>query len=222
MLRLLPRAAGALALTTLLAGNAGADTPPAHVRGTIAAVTSSTVDITTATGTVHLTIDKAKIGQVTPASRADIKPNSFVGIASVPGAVETAKEVVVFPENARGVGEGHYPWDLPGSKSAMTNGTVAPKSSMTNGSVMHGSSMTNGSVGMKSGGDGPLTLNVAYKGGTTKIVVPATAPIVTFHFSSAADLVVGAHVFAIASVVDGKPSAAQFVLVGKDGLVPPM
>jgi hypothetical protein len=48
-----------------------------------------------------------------------------VGIAGLaqPDGSFRAQEVLVFPESARGAGEGHYPWDLsPGS--TMTNATV--------------------------------------------------------------------------------------------------
>ena len=56
---------------------------------------------------------------------ADIKPGTYVGIATRTGANGElqAIEVLVFPEAMRGAGEGHYAWDLePGSM--MTNGTV--------------------------------------------------------------------------------------------------
>ena len=65
---------------------------------------------------------------VVPATMADIKENSFVGIASLKGADGTlnALEVLVFPEATRGSNEGHYPWDLQ-PESMMTNATVATR-----------------------------------------------------------------------------------------------
>ena len=57
---------------------------------------------------------------------AAIKPGTYVGTATMPqpDGGQRALEVLVFPETARGSGEGHYPWDLqPGSM--MTNATVA-------------------------------------------------------------------------------------------------
>ena len=36
-----------------------------------------------------------------------------------------AEEVLVFPEAARGTGEGHYGWDLTGKDDTMTNATIS-------------------------------------------------------------------------------------------------
>ena len=57
---------------------------------------------------------------------ADIKKGSYIGTAAMPQAdgTQTALEVLVFPEAARGTGEGHFPWDLE-PQSTMTNATVA-------------------------------------------------------------------------------------------------
>src|SRR6202008_1632172 len=48
---------------------------------------------------------------------ADVKPNSFVGVGATPQADGSPKaiRVVVFAESQRGVGEGHRPWDRPGT-----------------------------------------------------------------------------------------------------------
>ena len=70
--------------------------------------------------------DNFGVTEVVAIEPAAIKVGSFVGIAAVPAvdATLSALEVLVFPEAARGSGEGHYPWDLqPGSM--MTNATVA-------------------------------------------------------------------------------------------------
>lgn len=192
---------------------ASAATPLEHVRGSIVASSPSGIDIRTATGVVHVVVAaKTKYVAVLPSSRAAIKTNTFVGIASTgdaPGA--RAREVVVFPDAMRGTGEGHYGWDLPGGGNKMTNGTVtAPKSMMTNGTVssaMHA--------------DGPMTINVAYKGGSNRITVPANAPIVTFAPGAASIVKAGAHAIVFAQPT-GKTLTAAIVLVGKDGLTPPM
>ena len=82
---------------------------------------------------------------------ADIKPGSFVGTAATTGTDGklTATEVLVFPEAARGTGEGHYAWDL-GPNSSMTNANVD--------SVVEGTS----------GRD----LKLSYKGGSNSVTVP--------------------------------------------------
>lgn len=210
-------AATALALgAPVLAADApAAPAPSTHVRGTIAGHTATSIDVKTANGVVHVaTSTDTAILQVVPSTRAAIKPNTFVGIASAgdaPGAA--AREVVVFPDSARGMGEGHYAWDLPGGgHSMMTNGTVAAPKSM----------MTNGTVKTSSGANGPMVVNVAYKGGTSRITIPANAPIVTFVPGTDATVVAGAHVVIFASGTAPAALNSQAVLVGKDGLVPPM
>lgn len=209
-------ALGAVVAAPLLGSPAAAlaDAPLVHVRGTVAATSATGFDVTTATGLVHLTVaPKTGYISVLPSTRAAIKPNTFVGIASVgdaPGA--RAREVVVFPEAMRGAFEGHYGWDLPGGGNKMTNGNVAPAKSM----------MTNGSVHGATTGAGPMTITVTYKGGSNKITVPPDAPIVLLAPGTAKLLKAGAHVVVIAQQSGGKPTTAAAVLVGKDGLTPPM
>ncbi len=208
-----------LAVTVLVSSAAApafaASAPDVHLRGTVVATSAASFDVETAAGVVHVPFSKTKttVAQIIPSSRAAIKPNTFVGIASngdAPGAA--AREVVVFPEAARGMGEGHYGWDLPAGGNTMTNGSVAARKSM----------MTNGSVGAKSGSAGPMTITVTYKGGSNRITVPASAPIVTFAPGSPAMLVKGAHVVVFAPGPATAPGQAAFVFVGKGSLVPPM
>ncbi len=81
--------------------------------------------------------DNWAVALVVPIGMADIKENSFVGIASLKGADGNlnALEVLVFPENMRGAGEGHYPWDLQ-PESMMTNATVAKLASAPIGQTL--------------------------------------------------------------------------------------
>src|SRR5216683_1442843 len=132
---------------------------------------------------------------------AHIKENSFVGVASLkgPDGTPNAIEVLVFPEAARGTGEGHYPWDLQ-PESMMTNATVATVATASDGQ----------------------TLTLKYKDGTQTIKVKPGTPIVTFAPGDKADAKVGAKVFLGATKgADGSLTAGR-LLVGKDGLTPPM
>ncbi len=80
----------------------------------------------------------------------------IAGLAQPDGSFR-AQEVLVFPESARGTGEGHYPWDLtPGS--TMTNATVDV---------------------MVERVEGPM-LTLKHKGGSVQMAVPPDVPIVTF------------------------------------------
>jgi hypothetical protein len=177
--------------------------PPSRLRGSIAAIDDKTATIATREGTsvpVKLA-DNWSVMLVSPMTMADIKENSFVGIASLkgPDGALNALEVLVFPEAARGSNEGHYPWDLQ-PESMMTNATVASVASANDGQ----------------------TLTLKYKDGTQSIKVKPGTPIVTFAPGDRADAKVGAKVFlGAAKAVDGSLTANR-LLVGKDGLTPPM
>jgi hypothetical protein len=195
----------AVMFVCLTGAAAFADTPSTTVRGTVAAVSSDAKSLTMksrAGDEVKVQLEpKTIFVSVVRASAADLKPNSFIGVAAVPepdGSLK-ALEVHIFPEALRGSGEGFRPFDL------------APHSSMTNGSI-------NARIGGVDGDE----LTVAYKGGSQKIHLPAGTPIVTFAPGAATDLKAGA-----AAIVRGPKAAdgdveATAVLIGKDGLVPPM
>lgn len=163
----------------------------------------------------------AQVATVDKASRDDIHPDSFVGITSVtdPDGSQRAVEVHVFAESMRGTGEGSRDWDLPSASAAssrMTNGTVSG-SRMTNGAVS-ASKMTNGTV---TGPGAGSSLVVNYKDGAQTISIPADIPIVALEPGQTADLQPGAHVFVIAHQAGGVLTADR-VLVGRNGVVPPM
>lgn len=163
-----------------------------------------------------------------------------------------ALEMVIFPPSMKGTGLGDYAWDLtpamvggssPGSRTAdsssMTNGSVTAKSegsmsagsSMTNGTVSSkssgsmtagGSSMTNGTVTQQSGADDQsMTLQVDYGEGSKTIVVPADVPTVKVQPGKRSDIKTGAHVF-VAGPASDSAVQAERVIVGRNGVVPPM
>lgn len=197
--------AGAAALAAFVtAGVALAqNAPPTRLRGSIAAIDGKTATIATREGAsvkVNLADNWVAV-LVVPTALSEIKAGSFVGIASLKGAdgVQNALEVLVFPESARGSNEGHYPWDLQ-PESMMTNATVAT---------------------VAAAGDGQ-TLTLKYKDGTQDIRVKPGIPIVTFAPGDRTDAKVSAKVFLVpAKGADGSLTAAR-MLVGKDGLTPPM
>jgi hypothetical protein len=179
-------------------------TPPTRLRGSIAAIDDKTVTVATREGTtakINLANDWGVV-LVVPATVTDIKENSFVGVASLKGTDDTfnALEVLVFPENMRGLGEGQYPWDLKPA-SLMTNATVAK---------------------VVTAPSGP-TLTLTYKGdGKQTILVKTGTPIATFQPGTRADAKVGAKLLVTATKdTDGKLKATRLV-VGKDGFTPPM
>jgi hypothetical protein len=180
--------------------------PPAALRGTIDRVAPDreSLDVKTRDGdekTLHLSAD-AMIARVVAASLADVKPGVFVGVAALPGGDGgglKALEVHIFPESMRGVGEGFRPFDL------------APGSTMTNGDV-------NARVERV---DGPQIV-VAYKGGEQTIVIDKSTPIVAIEPGGLGDLTAGAGVVARGSVGEGGAYEARAVVVGVNGVTPPM
>ena len=203
-MRLLQTAfAAALVLLTapVLAQNA----PTSTVRATVESVAAdgSSASVRTRAGeerTVRLN-PKTRFTFVVPAALADVRPGAFIGVAATPGENGELKamEVHIFPEAMRGTGEGHRPFDL------------APGSSMTNGAV---AARVDGVTGPK--------LTVTYKGGEQTIVVDSKTPIVAFEPATQADLKSGAAIVARGVKQDDGSVEAAFMLMGKDGLTPPL
>jgi hypothetical protein len=192
--------AGAL-LTVSCAVASAQQAPTVRVKGAIEKVDGSVLTLKTADGETKLTLTgNAQIVGVVKASMADIKENTFLGSAAMPqpDGTQKALEVHIFPEAMRGTGEGHRPFNIPGS--TMTNGTAA------------GAAVT--------GVDG-AAVKLKYKDGEKLIIVPPNVPIVRYEIGSAADLKPGAAftVTAATKKPDGTLEAAR-INVGRDGTVP--
>ena len=193
----------ATALATLATSTSTLAADGVRVRGTVVSVTGDTLLVKSREGAdVSIKLNLGwKAGGIAKAKLADIKQGDFVGIASLPGASgpDGALEVLIFPPAMRGTGEGSYGWDL------------KPNSSMTNGAVSEAVQSVDGT-----------TVNVVYHGQSKKIVIAPNTPIVTFAPAVNADVKPGATVFVPADrAEDGKLSTTR-VVVGKDGVVPPM
>lgn len=216
---------------TLAAGTAMAAPAPSRIRGTITSVDSNKIVVHTPAGTdVSVALgNDTKYLEVVKSGLDRIEPGSYIGTATKSvGSKVIALEVVVFPPAMKGMGEGHHDWDpLPDTtqsgksyaSSAMTNGSVTAVASPSGATV--NSAMTNGTVDKASGENGVKKLTVTYKGGQQTVLVPPTAPIVTFQPGTVSDVKKGAVVF-IQAVTDGGQTSAAAVLVGTDGVNPPM
>jgi hypothetical protein len=176
---------------------------PERIRGEIVSLDGDTLKVHRRSGeTVSIEVKPAvAVSAVRAIKLSEIKPGSFVGTAAMTGADGklTATEVSVFPEAARGTGEGHYTWDF-GPNSTMTNANVD--------AVVEGTS----------GRD----LKFSYKGGGKTVTVPANVPVVTFAPATRSDLTPGKKVFVVATPAQPGAFVAQRVVVEKDGVVPPM
>lgn len=173
-----------------------------HVRGSIVRFGGSTLTVKTREGgTVDVALaDGWKVAALANAKATDIKPGDFVGIASLPkkSGGDGALEVLIFPPALKGAGEGSFGWDLK-PESSMTNATVADAVTDVDG----------------------RTVTVSYHGKEKKISIPEGTPIVTFASATKDDLVPGAIVFIPAEKTATATTAHQ-VVVGKNGVVPPM
>lgn len=188
-------------IATLVAAHA--QNPPTRIRGTISAIDGKTATIAARDGSnvVLQLADNWGVLVVRPAAASDLKENAFVGIGSLKAAdgVQEALEVLIFPEAARGSNEGHYPWDLQ-PESMMTNATVSTVASASDGK----------------------TLTLKYAGGNQTIRLKPGIPIVTFEPGDRANAKPGAKVFVSATRASDGSLRATRLLVGKDGLTPPM
>jgi hypothetical protein len=193
-----------IAVATLaLAGSSFAADRPVHLRGEVTAVGTGDFVVTDRKGaktTIKLP-EQAQVLDVSRSSQAAIQENSYLGIAAAPapqGKVR-AMGVMVFPEAARGMNEGHFPWDL-GDRGTMTNATVAK--------VVKKASATE--------------LEMRFGGKAQQVVLDKDTVYGQFVPGKRELIVVGAKVLVIgASAADGA-TAANAVLVGRDGFLPPI
>jgi hypothetical protein len=183
--------------------------PTVRVRGVIERVDANSLTVKDRSGETVTMVRPAdmNISEVIPLTLADIKPDSFVGAGALPqpDGTQRALEILVFPESARGTGEGFRPWDFM-PESTMTNATVATLSAAP------------ASV------PGRQKLLLKYRDGEQTVIVPSGTPVVTLKPGNAdqsALVVPGAKVVVIAQVMDGKPTALR-MLVGRNGFTPPM
>lgn len=195
-----------LAVALLFAAGASfsqsAVSPTQRLRGTVTSFGDGILVIAERSGeTLRLQLDaKFTVNEVLPIDLSALQPGSFIGAAAMPQAdgTQRALEVLVFPESARGSGEGHFPWDLqPGS--TMTNATVADLAASADG----------------------RTLKLRYKDGEKTLQVPLGVPVVTFKPGDLGLLVPGAQVLVTAQQRDGQ-AVAMRALAGRNGFVPPM
>jgi len=194
---------GLLAVTAAVSSISSAADAGVRVRGTVVSRSGDQLDVKSREGSdVHITLKQGWVASgVAKAMLSDIKPGDYVGIASQPTAQggDGALEVVIFPPALKGTAEGSFGWDL------------KPGSSMTNATVSNAVKSVNGSA-----------LTVTYHGQEKKITVPNGTPVVSLTQATPNDVKAGAAIFVVAEKdASGSLSSTQLV-VGKDGVVPPM
>ncbi|MDE1935217.1 hypothetical protein [Bradyrhizobium sp.] len=203
----LPRSLFAsLAIVSVLASSAWAQKSPTptRIRGTIESIDGKTLNIKTREGNdvkVNMTDDIGVIG-IAKTSLSDIKQGSYIGVSAMPqpDGSQKALAVHIFPEAMRGASEGFKPWDLR-PNSTMTNATVAETVAGVDGQA----------------------IDVKYKGGEKKVVVPPGTPIVAFVSGDKSEIKPGAKIIIFgAKKNDDGSLETNRIGVGLDGITPPM
>jgi outer membrane lipoprotein SlyB len=142
-----------VAIAIVLAATTALAQQPGRIRGQIETVDGATLALKTRDGTM-MTVkvaDDARVSALVKATLADIKNDTFIGIAGMPqpdGSIEAFSIHIFLPAQRGVVPDRHGPWD------------ARPGSTMTNAYV----------ESMVEAKDGE-TLTVKYKDGEKKIVV---------------------------------------------------
>lgn len=197
------RTLGAAAIALLFATAAIAQ-QPGRIRGQIEKADGGMLSLKTRDGAMLnvKVADDARVAALVKASLADIKNDSYIGVAGMPkpdGSIEAFSVHIFLPAQRGVVPDRHGPWD------------AKPGSTMTNAFV-------ESSVAEKDG----QTLMVKYKDGEKKIVVTPTTTITAVAPGNKDELKAGAQIIIMAS--DKQPDGsvlAKTVYIGR-GLTPAM
>ena len=164
----------------------------ARIVGTVERIDGDSLVIKTAQSdrTVRIA-SNATVFALVKATLDDVKPDVFVGVGATPQPDDSQRaiRVVIFPESMRGLGEGHRPWDRPGT--TMTNATVDTSVTSIDGQV----------------------LTVKYKGGEKKIVIRPDTLIATYVEAARSELKPGTSV-TVSGITrpDGEVEARRLVI----------
>src|SRR3974390_760419 len=168
-----------LALVSLAAYAQAPANPQVRIRGTVEKIDGTALAVKTNNGqsmAVKLADNYVVMG-IAKASMDDVASGKYIGTTTVgerSGGL-VALEIHIFPENMRGVGEGHRDWDL------------RPESKMTNANVATVKAM---------GKERMLT--VQYKGGEKQILVTEQTAVVAYVPADKGELQPGAPIFVVA------------------------
>jgi hypothetical protein len=195
---------GAVSFAVVLAASAALAQQPGRIRGQIEKVDGDMLALKTRDGAMlNVKLDeKARVSALVKATLADIKTDSFIGIAGIPqpdGSIEAYSIHLFLPAQRGVVPDRTGPWD------------GRPNSTMTNAYVEN-------IVTAKDGG----TLMVKYKDGEKKIVVTPQTGIAAAAPSNKDELKAGAQliIFGWDKQADGSV-LAKVMYVGR-GVTPAM
>jgi hypothetical protein len=197
------RALGAVAIALLFTTAVFAQ-QPGRIRGQIEKTDGSTLSLKTRDGSMLdvKVADDARVAALVKASLADIKNDSFIGVAGMPrpdGSIEAFSVHIFLPAQRGLVADRHFNWD------------AKPGSTMTNAYV-------ESSVAEKDG----QAVMVKFKEGEKKIIVTPTTAITAVAPGNKDELKPGAQIIIMAS--DKQPDGsvlAKTLYVGRS-LTPAM
>jgi len=202
--RALVAAAIGLAFSVTAASGALAQQPGSRIRGEVVKADGPKLEVKTRDGAMlNVTLDeKVRVSALVKASLADIKKDSFIGVAGLPqadGSIEAFSIHMFLPAQRGVVPDRHGPWD------------AKPNSTMTNAYVED----------IVTGKDGE-TLTVRYKEGEKKIIVTPQTVIAAAAPGSTDEIKPGAQIiiFGWDKQADGSV-LAKVMYVGR-GLTPAM
>jgi hypothetical protein len=197
------RALGAAVIVLSLSASAALAQQPGRIRAQIEKADGGMLVLKTREGTTMnaKVDDKSRVTALVKASLADIKPDTWIGIAGIPkpdGSIE-AFSIHIPPAALRGQGEGERPWD------------ARPGSTMTN-------SYFQSAVAGKDGS----TLTVKNKDGEKKVTISAATVIAKAVSADRAELKPGAQI-----IIFGQEKQADGTILIKSmyvgrGLAPAM
>ena len=193
------RALGAAAMAVIFAGTAALAQQPGRIRGQIDKADGAMLSLKARDGTMLnvKVADDARVAALVKATLADIKTDSFIGIAGIPeadGSIKAFSIHIFLPVQRGVVPDRHGPWDAkPGS--TMTNGYVADMQSK----------------------DGQ-TLMVKHKDGEKKIIVTKDTVIAAVAPGKKEELTAGTPIIIMASEKQTDGSVlAKTIYVGRAG-----
>ncbi len=204
-MRILNRSCRALAAAAIVfTVNAAAAQQPARIRGEIEKADGAMLALKTRDGAMLnvKVADDARLAALVKASLADIKTDSFIGIAGMPqpdGSIEAFSVHIFLPAQRGKVPDRHGPWD------------ARPGSTMTNAYVE--------SIVRSKDGE---TLMVKYKDGEKKIVIMPQTVIAAVAAGDKSELKAGAHVIIMASQKQPDGSLLAKVMYVGRGVAPAM
>jgi hypothetical protein len=198
------RALAAVTIALSLAATAAFAQQPGRIRGQIEKVDGPMLALKTRDGTMmNVKVDeKARVAALVKATLADIKTDSFIGVAGMPqpdGSIEAFSVHIFLPAQRGVVPDRHGPWD------------ARPGSTMTNAYV----------ESMVAAKDGE-TLMVKFKDGEKKIVVTPQTAITAVAPGKMDELKAGTNIIIMASEKQADGSMLAKVLYVGRNVVPAM